>query len=505
MKKRGVKNVLLTSVLLLATLMSACAPGREDAKDVSEEREYRDHDSDRSSGGSRRASDDESDSDSDRQEYAEWIRDEQKPELIEVILSGECDGRIADKVNIADMYGIDILSSGVVGLVGAPVSVTFYDVKDPKLCFVYDPSELRGIPERNLILLHLDEETQFYETIQGSETDTTEHELTAPIEEDGIYLLADAYQWYGCWGADVSAYAYDVNDAKYESDWEREYDTGSIMELADKEWAQNNAPYFYVSTPEELASVVYYVNATDCGEVSITLEDDIDLGGYRWMPMGWHSSLSHPFSGMIDGGGHTIYGLTIDLGFEDCGFVGYGLGVEMHDISFVDANVHGTACTGIAGGEIYGSATWENVYAEGIVEGGSDDYGAIIGREANISFENCSMKVTANGRKFNYESYRQMTIATTPVNEVFLLTLNDDMTITRDEHEGFQSLSWQVEHDGRQVLQRGAEDFYTGEPELTLDTQYQWIDGQEGKHTIYLVAYINGTYIRVSNIIEYTK
>ena len=37
---------------------------------------------------------------------------------------------------------------------------------------------------------------------------------------------------------------------------------------------------------------------------------------------------------------------------------------------------------------------------------------------------------------------------------------------------------------------------------MVLDT-HEWVGNQSGKYTIYLVAFIDGTYIRVSNIIEY--
>ena len=52
------------------------------------------------------------------------------------------------------------------------------------------------------------------------------------------------------------------------------------------------------------------------------------------------------------------------------------------------------------------------------------------------------------------------------------------------------------------MLERSAVDPKTNEPELTLDKKYQSVE-RDGKHSIYLVAYINGAYIRVSNIIEF--
>lgn len=80
--------------------------------------------------------------------------------------------------------------------------------------------------------------------------------------------------------------------------------------------------------------------------------------------------------------------------------------------------------------------------------------------------------------------------------EVFAITLNDDYTITRDEHDGYRNLGWHIERNGVQVLDRVAEN------ELTLDT-HKWVGDMSGKYTIYLTAYINGAYVKVSNIIEY--
>ena len=85
-----------------------------------------------------------------------------------------------------------------------------------------------------------------------------------------------------------------------------------------------------------------------------------------------------------------------------------------------------------------------------------------------------------------------------PLEENFHLTLESDYTITRDEHEGFKTLTWNIELNGKCVLRRLAEN------ELTLEPRYQWLHGEYGKFTIYLTAAIDGEYRRVSNVIEYT-
>jgi len=51
-----------------------------------------------------------------------------------------------------------------------------------------------------------------------------------------------------------------------------------------------------------------------------------------------------------------------------------------------------------------------------------------------------------------------------------------------------------IEHNGVQVLHRNAMN----------ELSYRYFGGMSGKYKVYLVDYINGTYIRVSNVIEYT-
>ena len=101
-------------------------------------------------------------------------------------------------------------------------------------------------------------------------------------------------------------------------------------------------------------------------------------------------------------------------------------------------------------------------------------------------------------KPLEYFSFKQKQTAETPVKETFHLTLNPDCTITRDEHKEFnKKITWHVELDGVEILERSAE------KELTLETQYQWLKGSEGIHRVYLVAHDGNGYVRVSNIIEY--
>ena len=159
------------------------------------------------------------------------------------------------------------------------------------------------------------------------------------------------------------------------TDWENYGDTGSIMEIADTDWALENAPVFHVETKEPLAGVVYYVNAVKGynDSVELYLEADIDLDGLEWVPMGgWYRPdryLEHTtFVGIIDGQNHIIKNMHIDTKYGGhCGFVGYSYSLQVKNITFEKAYVSGGTYVGIAGGEIYGSEDWINVNVSGMV------------------------------------------------------------------------------------------------------------------------------------------
>ena len=110
----------------------------------------------------------ETEPDIKHQTYTKSIEKGEKPEVTAVHLSCMCDGDIKEKVEISDLYNVNVLHSGVVGLVGVPIELTYDDsLSETKLYFLYDADELRGIPQKNLIMLHYNEESQFYDTVEN--------------------------------------------------------------------------------------------------------------------------------------------------------------------------------------------------------------------------------------------------------------------------------------------------------------------------------------------------
>lgn len=163
--------------------------------------------------------------------------------------------------------------------------------------------------------------------------------VVVEVTEDGTYLLADIG------AARVRNLFFDAQTLletdPHDTFWANAYDTGDILDLVDIEYIRSSitdmatgSAVFWVSTPEELASVTYYVNALDVADgVDLTsmfyvhLLNDIDLSGYTWVTMG-HRDWGRPedcesvFRGVFFGNGHSISGLRIENDggafFGDC-------------------------------------------------------------------------------------------------------------------------------------------------------------------------------------------
>lgn len=439
------------------------------------------------------------------QTYTEIIDNEKKPEITKVTVSAECRGNIERKVTVDDMYNIDYLVSGTVGLIGAPIEIyTDSSLEKTELNIYYDESQLRQIPEKNIIVLFYDKnsDVQIFDEITAFTADNENNIINIPSPENGTYMLVDAYEWYSAWGKDASGYAYEKNPLSYDSDWERECYAGDIMKIADKEWAMENAPVFKVSNENQLAGVVYYINAVsgqdnyDRESIQITLENDIDLGSYEWVPMGWNTSSDHGFNGILNGNGHTIKNLRINTPDQSyVGLIGFSTGCEVTNLKIENAEISGNNYVGIVGGYVLGNSVWSGIDVSGNVTA-SSHYGSVAGYEVNLYFENCKTDTIINGKKYDYFSSSKDDLKEAAATEVFKLTLNEDKSITRDEHSGYNSLGWEIYSGELLVLHRNAEN------ELTLPAEYASFGGGL-KHRVYLSAFIDGEYIRVSNIIEF--
>ena len=111
----------------------------------------------------------------------------------------------------------------------------------------------------------------------------------------------------------------------------------------------------YISTAEELALFAYNVNNgvqndnVPYSDRTVVLQDDIDLSGANWTPIGTESA---PFTGEFDGSGCTITGLrVID---QDCsGLFGVASNAVLSRVVISDATISSSAFLA----DPYGSGT----------------------------------------------------------------------------------------------------------------------------------------------------
>lgn len=99
---------------------------------------------------------------------------------------------------------------------------------------------------------------------------------------------------------------------------------------------------YYIDKPEQLAYIAKIVNEGNTLEgQTVLLRNDLDLSGKSWTPIGRYQI---PFSGELNGNGHSVTGLTISynsLGYLEgyAGLVGYaGHTAYLHHLN-VDGNI----------------------------------------------------------------------------------------------------------------------------------------------------------------------
>lgn len=155
---------------------------------------------------------------------------------------------------------------------------------------------------------------------------------------------------------------------------------------------------------KKLAEQVYAdgVNGDAFANQYFRLENDIDLKGEPWMPIGraiidGNTQTWAPFSGHFDGGGHCIRGLKVDVPNECAGLFGYMEGGSIKNLTLVSPEVKtvgGMVYCGALAGAIQG-ATLANCYVQGGNCTGERQVGGLVGSASLTSITDCHVKGTA--------------------------------------------------------------------------------------------------------------
>lgn len=155
---------------------------------------------------------------------------------------------------------------------------------------------------------------------------------------------------------------------------------------------------FHISTVEEMTRFAAIVNSGDDfqGE-TVVLEEDIDLTGVTWIPIG---DASNKFDGTFDGQGHAISNLTVE-GEEYVGLFGCAwTASSIENVALETVSVSGNHFVGAIAGKTYGDVTgcsvseFEIAVTTNAVEGGYDNgdkVGGITGYAACGVISECSV------------------------------------------------------------------------------------------------------------------
>ncbi len=433
------------------------------------------------------------------------------------------------KVRFRDLYGVHVLHTGVVGLVGAPIEVDFDtdEVKGGTLLFGVLKSELNGVRPDALMFMWYDEENQNYvELEQDTHMDELDDCLAMylPIDKPGVYLLVNKYAWLNAWGAGLDdngleeGYVqkpvenpFDVNENEGLSNeelWKKEKQPGDIIELADMDYMnsciKDSSAEFNVSTVQQLAAACYYVNCCDddkCSGITINLMADIDLSGVDWAPMGWWSAdTDNRFQGVFNGNGHTISNLKVDKGGY-AGFFGGSCRCKVKELNIVNADIKGSRHAAVLSPSDVRSL-FTDVYVSGVTS--SDEPGTMLGDEAAATVFNCKQEVLANGSdldgELSFTRYNKKLI-TEKFGRPEKIYLDGDYVVRPAGIENnYTNMQWYVEVDGNRVYEADNSERLSIEKVLANIAVNNTLPS--GKYTVSLNAFVDSEYIQISNELE---
>lgn len=124
-------------------------------------------------------------------------------------------GNIEKSVEIHDVYGEDLLSSGVVGLIGVPVEIkSAIDFDEAIITFYYDKDKLGKTEESDLAILWYDEENDWYQILdQESNLIVEDSTISYKTTHFSTYMLVDKKIWYSAWKENLD---YRNNNVSYD-------------------------------------------------------------------------------------------------------------------------------------------------------------------------------------------------------------------------------------------------------------------------------------------------
>lgn len=174
--------------------------------------------------------------------------------------------------------------------------------------------------------------------------------------------------------------------------------------------SQSNDGFYLIQSAEDLAWFANQVNA-DAGNSTlkarlmkdIYLSDPETNGSFKnWTPIGNYAVDGRVFSGLFDGRGFTIYGLSISSTSDYQGLFGYLENGQVKNVNISNAKVSGGSNVGTIAGYANNSSSITQVYVTNSSVSGADNVGGISGylaMKGNISLCGFEGEINATGHR----------------------------------------------------------------------------------------------------------
>lgn len=167
------------------------------------------------------------------------------------------------------------------------------------------------------------------------------------------------------------------------------------------------SPYL-ISSVEDLVALGTEVNAgNSMDNTYFKLTQNLDLSPIEnWMPIG--TSVAKPFSGIFDGGGYTLSGLTINRPTtEYVGLFGYVGSVStrtrISNLTLTNAQIVGSNYTGALAGYAYQYVSLNTISVSGSVSGAKNTGGMLgysSGSNSGVALQNVSFEGDVTGTSY---------------------------------------------------------------------------------------------------------
>lgn len=165
----------------------------------------------------------------------------------------------------------------------------------------------------------------------------------------------------------------------------------------DKGYTDDGQGNYIVTTAEGLKAVADIANNGNLG-INITLTENINLTDMEWTPIG--TNYNNAYTGIFDGNGHTITGLTVTGSDQYAGLFGrIGSGGTVKNVVLEGVQITSDNSLGSVGGVAgysYGNIEYCSVSGSVSVSGISD-VGGVVGYQVGGSITGCSSSATVKG------------------------------------------------------------------------------------------------------------